>query len=138
MEEILDAEYIRDELNKFFEYIKPSKNDMHYPLSNYEQLKQLRSKTEILEKVLDYAIRAREKGITLDQLLAKNKTVRTWYDADIQSRAAQSEAAIKEAARAAKFAEKKRLAEEARAAVMAKMTPEEIEAFGLNKKRAKK
>jgi len=105
---------------------------------SYGEFDKLAKKTDVLEKMLAETISALEKGITLDQLLKKNKTVRTWYDADIQSRAAQEAAAIKNAARQAKFAEKQRLENEARAAVMAKMTPEEIEAFGLNKKGAKK
>ena len=101
---------------------------MYYSYSEHDKLAK---KTDLLEKMLAETISALEKGITLDQLLKKNKTVRTWYDAAIQSRAAQEAAALRNAA-------KKRLENEARAAVMAKMTPEEIEAFGLNKKGAKK
>jgi hypothetical protein len=44
----------------------------------------------------------------------------------------------REAARQAKLDEKKRLEDEARAAVASKLTPEELAAFGLNKKGAKK
>jgi hypothetical protein len=125
----------RDELTDFFKYCQARGDKVYY---SYGEFDKLAKKTDVLEKMLAETISALEKGITLDQLLKKNKTVRTWYDADIQSRAAQEAAAIKNAARQAKFAEKQRLENEARAAVMAKMTPEEIEAFGLNKKGAKK
>lgn len=108
---------------------------MYYSYSEHDKLAK---KTDMLEKMLSDTISALQNGTTLDQLLKKNKTVRTWYDADIQSRTAKEAAALRNAAREAKFAEKKRLENEARAAVMAKMTPEEIEAFGLNKKGAKK
>ena len=125
----------RDELTEFFKWCQARGDKMYY---SYSERDMLARKDDLLEKMLAETISALEKGITLDQLLKKNKTVRTWYDADIQSRAAQEAAALRNAAREAKFAEKKRLENEARAAVMAKMTPEEIEAFGLNKKGAKK
>lgn len=92
-------------------------------------------KGEVLEKVLDEIVHAYAKGITFEQLLKESKTVRTWYNKEAQSRAEREATALREAARQAKLAEKKRLEDGLRAAVMAKMTPEEIEAFGLNKKR---
>jgi len=92
-------------------------------------------KGEVLEKVLDEIVHAYAKGITFEQLLKESKTVRTWYNKEAQSRAEREATALREAVRQAKLAEKKRLEDGLRAAVMAKMTPEEIEAFGLNKKR---
>jgi hypothetical protein len=84
------------------------------------------------------AIEALEAGITLDQLLKSNKTVRMWYTQTKTERDRQAAIALKEAERQAKLAEKRRLEAEARAAVAAKLTPEELAAFGLTKKGAKK
>jgi prophage tail gpP-like protein len=88
--------------------------------------------------VAEAALEALEAGISLEELLKSNKNVKIWYDKMIVDRAAATIVRLREAARQAKLDEKKRLEDEARAAVASKLTPEELAAFGLNKKGAKK
>lgn len=84
------------------------------------------------------ALHALEAGITLEQLLDKNKTVRMWWSAHAKERDADRIRAEREKVRRTKLAEKKKLDEARREAAMEKLTPEEIEAFGLAKKKVTK
>ena len=84
--------------------------------------------------VAQAALEALEAGISLDTLLKSNKTVKIWYGQMIADRDKAKIARQREADRQAKLAEQKRLEDEARAVVAAKLTPEELAAFGLNKK----
>jgi hypothetical protein len=88
--------------------------------------------------VAQAALEALEAGISLEDLLKSNKTVKVWYGQMIDDRARAKAARQREAARQAKLAEKQRQEDEIRAAVAEKLTPEELAAFGLNKKGAKK
>jgi len=88
--------------------------------------------------VAQAALEALEAGISLEDLLKANKTVKVWYGQMIDDRARAKAARQREAARQAKLAEKQRQEDEIRAAVAEKLTPEELAAFGLNKKGAKK
>jgi ribosomal protein L16 Arg81 hydroxylase len=88
--------------------------------------------------VAQAALEALEAGISLEDLLKSNKTVKVWYGQMIADRDRAKAARQREAARQAKLAEKQRQEDEIRAAVAEKLTPEELAAYGLNKKGAKK
>jgi ribosomal protein L16 Arg81 hydroxylase len=88
--------------------------------------------------VAQAALEALEAGISLEDLLKSNKTVKVWYGQLVADRDRAKAARQREAARQAKLAEKQRQEDEIRAAVAEKLTPEELAAFGLNKKGAKK
>ncbi len=86
------------------------------------------------DEVATAVLEAYANGIDFETLIKKNKTVRQyWYQ--IQSeKAAKTKRAEQEKVRQQKAAEKKKIEDAARAEVVAKLTPEELAAFGLNKK----
>jgi hypothetical protein len=86
------------------------------------------------DEVATAVLEAYANGIDFETLIKKNKTVRQyWYQ--IQSeKAATAKRAEQEKVRQQKAAEKKKIEDAARAEVVAKLTPEELAAFGLNKK----
>ena len=88
--------------------------------------------------VAQAALEALEAGISLEDLLKSNKTVKVWYGQMIADRDRAKAARQRETARQARLIEKQRQEDEIRAAVAEKLTPEELAAFGLNKKGAKK
>jgi ribosomal protein L16 Arg81 hydroxylase len=88
--------------------------------------------------VAQAALEALEAGISLEDLLKSNKTVKVWYGQLVADRDRAKAARQREAARQARLVEKQRQEDEIRAAVAEKLTPEELAAFGLNKKGAKK
>jgi len=88
--------------------------------------------------VAQAALEALEAGISLAELLKSNKTVKIWYGQMIADRDKAKIARQREADRQARLVEKQRQEDEARAAVAEKLTPEELAAFGLNKKGVKK
>lgn len=77
------------------------------------------------------ALEALENGITLDQLIEKNSKVRAWYGQMLHERQRQQAQVERDRERRRKAAEKKKLEEAARAEAAAKLTPEELAAFGL-------
>lgn len=85
-------------------------------------------------EVAKAALEALEKGIDLTQLLEKNSKVRAWYGQLISDRNAAAVKAEREKERKRKAAEKKAIEDAKRAEAASKLTPEELEAFGLNKK----
>jgi hypothetical protein len=86
------------------------------------------------DEVATAVLEAYSNGVDFETLIRKNAKVRQyWYQ--IQSeKAAKAKKAEQEKVRKEKAAEKKRLEDAARAEVVAKLTPEELAAFGLNKK----
>jgi hypothetical protein len=88
--------------------------------------------------VAQAALEALEAGISLEDLLKSNKTVKIWYGQMIADRDKAKIARQREAERQRKLAEKQRQEDELRAAVAEKLTPEELAAFGLTKKGVKK
>lgn len=88
--------------------------------------------------VAQAALEALEAGISLEELLKSNKTVKIWYGQMIADRDKAKIARQREAERQRKLAEKKRQEDELRATVAEKLTPEELAAFGLTKKGVKK
>jgi len=77
-------------------------------------------------------------GVDFIKLLKSNPTVRAYWHRIQNDKVAQDQANARLAEQRRKQAEKKKLEDQARAAVAAKLTPEELAAFGLNKKGAKK
>lgn len=88
--------------------------------------------------VAQAALEALEAGISLEELLKSNKTVKIWYGQMTADRDKAKIARQREAERQRKLAEKKRQEDELRAMVAEKLTPEELAAFGLTKKGVKK
>ena len=84
-------------------------------------------------KVAEATLNALEKGHTIEQLIKRNPSVRVFYT-DMKTREEKAaKAAILDAARKQKAAEAKAAKEAAKAEIMSRLTPEELEAFGLNK-----
>jgi hypothetical protein len=104
------------------------KDDMAYSYSRgyYEDTTSKEVASSVLEAYAD--------GVPFETLIKKNKAVRQyWYN--IQSeKSAKIKRDVQEKARREKAAEKKKIEDEMRAEVVAKLTPEELAAFGLNKK----
>ena len=84
-------------------------------------------------KVAEAILNALEKGTTIEQLLKRNTSVRVFYNNMKTRKEKATKAAILEAARKQKAAETKAAKEAAKAEIMSRLTPEELEAFGLNK-----
>jgi hypothetical protein len=86
------------------------------------------------KEVATAVLEAYANGIEFETLIKKNKTVRQyWYQ--IQSEKVKAEQSReKEKERLRKLAEKRALEQAQKEEVMAKLTPEELEAFGFAKK----
>lgn len=91
------------------------------------------------DEVATAVLEAYARGIDFDTLLSKNKQVRAYWG-QIQSEKIRAEQMReKERQRQAKLAEKRAVEKAQKEEVMAKLSKEELEAFGLiNKKRASK
>jgi hypothetical protein len=86
------------------------------------------------DEVATAVLEAYAKGIEFDALLTKNKQVRTYWN-QIQSEKIRAEQMReKERQRQVKLAEKRAIEQAQKEEVMAKLTPEELEAFGFAKK----
>jgi hypothetical protein len=86
------------------------------------------------DEVATTVLEAYSKGVDFDVLLSKNKQVRTYWG-QIQSEKIRAEQMReKERQRQAKLAEKRAIEQAQKEEVMAKLTPEELEAFGFAKK----
>lgn len=86
------------------------------------------------DEVATMVLEAYAHGTDFDTLIQKNKQVRAYW-AQIQGdKIAKAKAREKENARLAKLAEKRAEAAARKAEVMAKLTPEELAAFGLKMK----
>ena len=86
------------------------------------------------DEVATAVLEAYANGVEFETLIQKNKTVRQyWYQ--IQSdKAAKEKQRIRDQERLRKLAEKRAEEKAKREEVMAKLTPEELEAFGMVKK----
>ena len=104
------------------------KDDMAYSYSRgyYEDTQSKEVATAVLEAYAD--------GVPFETLIKKNKAVRQyWYNLQSE-RGRVEQARIKEQARLAKLAEKRAEEKAQREEVMAKLSREELEAFGFVKK----
>jgi hypothetical protein len=86
------------------------------------------------DEVATAVLEAYSKGIEFDTLLEKNKQVRAYWGQIQADKVRQAQDREKRRERNRKLAEKRKLAAAAKAEVMAKLTPEELEAFGFAKK----
>jgi NADPH-dependent 7-cyano-7-deazaguanine reductase QueF-like protein len=86
------------------------------------------------DEVATAVLEAYSKGIEFDTLLEKNKQVRAYWGQIQADKVRQAQDREKRRERDRKLAEKRKLAAAAKAEVMAKLTPEELEAFGFAKK----
>ncbi len=89
------------------------------------------------DEVATAVLEAYANGVAFETLIRKNSTVRQyWYQ--IQSeKAAKAKAREREQERLRKLAEKRAIEQAQKEEVMAKLTPEELEAFGLRKGKKK-
>lgn len=127
MDSSLTTQQIYD-LLKEIDYYSRKDTDMAYTYSRgyYNDTRGDEVATAVLEAYAD--------GVEFETLIQKNSKVRQyWYNIQSQ-RAAKIKKAEQEKIRRQKAAEKKAQEDAARAEVVAKLTPEELAAFGLNKK----
>ncbi len=91
------------------------------------------------DEVATAVLEAYSKGVDFDALLSKNKQVRTYWNQIQSEKVRVEQMREKERQRQAKLAEKRAIEQAQKEEVMAKLSKEELEAFGLiNKKRANK
>ena len=115
-----------DNIKKAIAITKAKDNKMPYGYFDPEEIKKA-------NKIAEAALSALEKGQTLEQLIKRNSSVRIFYN-DMKTREEKAaKDAIREAARKQKAAEAKAAKEAAKVEIMSRLTPEELEAFGLNK-----
>ncbi len=86
------------------------------------------------DEVATAVLEAYAKGVEFDTLLSKNKQVRTYWGQIQSEKIRVEQARERERQRQAKLAEKRAIEQAKREEVMTKLTPEELEAFGLVKK----
>lgn len=89
------------------------------------------------DEVATAVLEAYSKGIDFNTLLRKNTTVRQYWHQVQDDLLAKEKAREREQARLDKLAEKRAIEKAKREEVMTKLTPEELEAFGLVKKTRK-
>ena len=114
-------------------HVERAKNERAKNMYSYNRQRDTRD-----GDVAQAALEALEAGISLDELLKSNKTVKVWYGQMTADRDRAKIARQREAERQRKLDEKKRQEDELRATVAEKLTPEELAAFGLTKKGVKK
>ncbi len=91
------------------------------------------------DEVATAVLEAYASGVVFDVLLSKNKQVRTYWNQIQSEKVRVEQMREKERQRQAKLAEKRAIEQAQKEEVMAKLSKEELEAFGLiNKKRAGK
>jgi hypothetical protein len=86
------------------------------------------------DEVATAVLEAYAKGIEFDTLLAKDKQVRAYWGQVQAEKVKAEQSRERERERQRKLAEKRALEQAQKEEVMAKLTPEELEAFGLAKK----
>jgi hypothetical protein len=85
------------------------------------------------DEVATAVLEAYSKGIEFDTLLSKNPQVRVYWNQILKEKVAAEQAREKRREHERKLAEKRKLEKAKKEEVMAKLTPEELEAFGLVK-----
>lgn len=89
------------------------------------------------DEVATAVLEAYAKGISFEALLKKNTQVRIYWSQIQSEKAAKEKQRIKEQERLAKLAEKRALEKAKKDEVLAKLTDEELEAFGFMKNKKK-
>lgn len=90
------------------------------------------------DEVATATLEAYAKGIPFETLLKKNAQVRIYWSQIQSEKAAKEKQRIKEQERLAKLAEKRAIEKAKQDEVLAKLTDEELEAFGFIKNNKKK
>lgn len=90
------------------------------------------------DEVATAVLEAYAKGIEFDTLLTKNKQVRAYWNQIQAEKIRLEQARERELERQRKLKEKRAIEQAKREEVMTKLTPEELEAFGLVKKGKKR
>lgn len=85
------------------------------------------------DEVATATLEAYAKGIPFETLLKKNTQVRTYWGQIQNEKIAKEKARDRELERQRKLAEKRAIAKAKKDEVLAKLTPEELEAFGFMK-----
>lgn len=86
------------------------------------------------DEVATAVLEAYASGIEFDTLLKKNKQIRTYWGQIQAEKVNKEKARERELERQRKLAEKRAIEQAQKQEVMAKLTPEELEAFGFAKK----
>ena len=129
-----DYEYVKDMIHHNMGKVKWLGSDSDfYDAKENDMSWYSRDDYDRAVKVAEATLNALEKGHTIEQLIKRNPSVRVFYT-DMKTREEKAaKAAILDAARKQKAAEAKAAKEAAKAEIMSRLTPEELEAFGLNK-----
>lgn len=90
------------------------------------------------DEVATAVLEAYSKGVEFDTLLTKNKQVRAYWNQIQAEKIRLEQARERELERQRKLKEKRAIEQAKREEVMTKLTPEELEAFGLVKKGKKR
>ena len=128
----LNTQQVYDMLRQLEMYSKKD-TDMAYTYSSRNSWHQDTRGDEVATAVLE----AYAKGISFETLLKKNTQVRIYWSQIQGEKAAKEKQRIKEQERLAKLAEKRALETAKKDEVLAKLTEEELEAFGFMKNKKK-
>lgn len=121
-------EYRNHLYHSLMEGSKEEKN-MVYSYNRYNDTRGDEVATAVLE--------AYAKGVDFDTLIKKNTTIRHYWNQVLADNLAKQKQREREEERLRKLAEKRAIEQTKREEVMTKLTPEELEAFGLIKKAKK-
>lgn len=124
----LSTQDIYNQLTQLQDHIR-KKKDMAYSYSRGNWYQDTRG-----DEVATAVLEAYAKGIDFETLLKKNIQVRAYWKEIQDKKVKQAQARAMQAERDRKLAEKRAAEKAKREEVMTKLTPEELEAFGLAKK----
>jgi len=105
-----------------------------YPITSNPYSEELKD----MQNIANAAVKALERGDTLDQLIKRNPSFKKLYKEYKAEQAAIDKAKAANAARLEKEAGRRAAEVAARTEIAAKLTPEELAVFGLNEQGAKK
>ena len=128
----LNSREIYEVLNQLEDYNR-KETDMAYTYSRGNWYQDTRG-----DEVATATLEAYANGVDFETLIQKNKTVRQYWYQIQNEKAARETQRIRDQERLRKLAEKRAEEKAKREEVMTKLTPEELEAFGLIKKGKKK
>ena len=124
----MNTQQVYDMLRQLEMYSKKD-TDMAYTYSRNSWYQDTRG-----DEVATAVLEAYAKGIPFDALINKNAQVRQYWRQILADKEHKEKQKLKEKERLAKLAEKRALEQAKREEVMAKLSLEELEAFGLKKK----
>lgn len=121
-----------DDMLRHLEIYSKEDTEMGYTFNRGYQYNDTRG-----DEVATAVLEAYAKGISFEALLKKNTQVRVYWSQIQSEKAAKEKQRIKEQERLAKLAEKRAIEKEKKDEVLAKLTDEELEAFGFMKNKKK-